>query len=68
MNIETFFIKHHYISQREVADRCGINHSLLRQYATGQKKPSKERIKLIEKAINEIGKELAKAKITDGNP
>lgn len=64
MDIQDFFIKHHYISQREVAHRAGINKSLLRQYACGLKNPSKARIRLIEKAVREIGKELVTAEIT----
>jgi len=64
MDIQTFFIKCHYISQREVADRLGINHSLFRQYACGLKTPGKKRIKQIEKVINELGRELEQVKFT----
>lgn len=63
MDIQDFFMQHHYISLREVAERAGINHSLLRQYACGLKTPSSERIAAIQKAVRAIGNDLSKAKI-----
>lgn len=39
----------------------------MRQYATGIKFPSEERVKQIQEAIRTIGKELAKIKIVKPN-
>lgn len=63
MDIQTFFIKYHYISQKEVAARAGISYGIMRRYACGLLKCPPERVKLIQQAVREIGKDLAKAKI-----
>ena len=44
----------------KIADRAGINRSLLRQYATAAKFPSAEQAKKIEAAIHSLGKDLLK--------
>ena len=41
-----------------LARRLGINVSLMRQYATGIKTPSPERMKEIERGIHDLGREL----------
>lgn len=64
MTIHDFFKKYHYISQREIADRAGINRSLMGQYACGVKQPSPTRAKQIIKAVKAIGKELTNAKFS----
>lgn len=42
----------------EVADRAGINQSLMRQYKTGVKLPSEAQAKKIEEAIHSLGQDL----------
>lgn len=41
-----------------VADLSGINQSLMRQYATGKKRPSERQAKKIENAIHQLGQRL----------
>ncbi|MDT0650203.1 type II toxin-antitoxin system HicB family antitoxin [Autumnicola edwardsiae] len=41
-----------------IAEKAGINASLMRQYATGKANASEERAKQIEKAIHELGEDL----------
>lgn len=52
-----------YLNTAIIAERTGINKSLMRQYASGIKSPSYERAKEIERVIHEIGKELLLIKI-----
>lgn len=62
-DLTTFFEQHSYLNISTVATRAGISPILMRQYASGIKFPSAERVKTIETAIREIGKELVKAKL-----
>ncbi len=41
-----------------IAEKTGINPSLLRQYASGKTNASEKRAKQIEKAIHELGEDL----------
>lgn len=67
MTIQEFFHKYPCISPAEVAARAGLSHDSIRRYAIGmlpKKKGLKaRRIKAIEKAIREIGKELAQVRL-----
>lgn len=42
-----------------VAKQIGINPSLMRQYISGNKKPSEKRVDQIQKGIRELGKSLS---------
>ncbi len=46
------------INVSKLAERMGINQSLLASYICGAKKPSQERKKEIESALHQLGKEL----------
>ena len=61
-DLTSFFVAHP-LNIADVAKKAGINASLMRQYASGNKFPSEERLKEIEGAIHEIGKELTKIKL-----
>lgn len=52
------FMSHPEINASAVARRIGISQSLLAQYISGNKRPSKERLELIKDEIRLIGKEL----------
>lgn len=41
-----------------IADSAGINQSLMRQYASGNKNPSERQAKKIEAAVRELGERL----------
>lgn len=47
------------VSITPLAKRMGLNPSLMRQYVSGNRKPSQKRLEEIETAIHEFGKELS---------
>lgn len=47
------------ISITPLAKRMGVNPSLMRQYVSGNRKPSQKRLKEIEAAIHDFAKELS---------
>lgn len=53
------FFDKYPVAATSVAHYAGINPSLMRQYISGTKTPSKKRITQIQTAIREIGKEMA---------
>jgi hypothetical protein len=62
-DLTAVFSEKKYLNLSEVAQRLGINRSLMAQYAAGKKFPSLERAKEIEKAIHGLGRDLLKVKI-----
>ena len=62
-DLSSFFESHTYLNISDVAKRSGINQTLMRQYASGLKFPSEDRVKQIEGSIREIGKELTRIKL-----
>ena len=63
-DIVGLFEEKKFLNAGVIAERAGINKSLMRQYAAGIKNPSAERAKEIERAIHEIGKELLVVKLS----
>ena len=59
IDLESFFSSYPYLNHRALADRVGMNSSLLSQYATGVKQASAKQTERLIKGINEIGRELA---------
>jgi hypothetical protein len=53
-----------FLNAAVIAERAGINKSLMRQYASGIKFPSLERAKQIERVIHALGKEMLGIKIS----
>jgi hypothetical protein len=62
-DLTSFFEEYSFLSISDIASKIGINPSLMRQYAQGIKFPSADRVKEIESAIRQIGKELSKVKL-----
>lgn len=62
-DLTSFFEQHPYLSISEIASKAGINPGLMRQYSSAVKFPSEERVKKIELAIRDIGKELTRVKL-----
>ena len=60
----TSFFTAHPLNIGDVAKKAAISPVLMRQYASGIKFPSEDRLQQIEKAINEIGRELSKVKLS----
>jgi transcriptional regulator with XRE-family HTH domain len=58
VDLQQFFEYYKVINSRYVANRIGMNPSLLSQYTTGKKRPSKkQKIKIMD-GLNAIGAEL----------
>jgi hypothetical protein len=62
-DLTALFSEKRYLNLSEVAQKIGINRSLMAQYAAGKKFPSLQRVQEIEKSIHDIGRELIKVKI-----
>ena len=58
IDFKQFFEFYKVINAKHLAQRIGMNESLLSQYATGKKKPSKKQVERIIDGLHEIGKEL----------
>lgn len=63
-DIAGLFDEKKFLNAAVIAERAGINKSLMRQYASGIKFPSFERAKQIEQIIHELGKEMIGIKIS----
>ena len=63
-DIAGLFDEKKFLNAAVIAERAGINKSLMRQYASGIKFPSLERAKQIERVIHELGKEMLGIKIS----
>lgn len=63
MGISKVLLSHPELNMSAVARRMGIQQSLLAAYASGAKKPSKERADKIVATIQAIGRELAKVNL-----
>lgn len=59
----SFFEQYAYLNVSEIAKKAGISPAMMLHYTSGTKFPSAERVKQIESAIKEIGRELTKVKL-----
>jgi transcriptional regulator with XRE-family HTH domain len=62
-DLTAVFSEKTYLNLSVVAQKLGINRSLMAQYASGTKFPSPERAHAIERAIHELGRDLLKLRI-----
>jgi predicted RNase H-like HicB family nuclease len=58
-DLKQFFLYYRIINARFLADKIGMNPTLLSQYVQGHKKPSESQTKRILTGINKIGQELS---------
>lgn len=58
IDFKQFFEFYKVINSKHLAQRIGMNESLLSQYINGKKKPSKRQVERIIGGLQEIGKEL----------
>ena len=63
-DLTSVFKAHDVLNITAVANQAGINPSLMRQYASGSKHPSPEKVKAIEGAIHNIAKNLSQIKLS----
>ena len=59
IDFRQFFQYYKILNARYLAERIGMNPTLLSQYVQGHKKPSEKQTKKILKGIQQIGKELS---------
>ncbi len=59
IDFKQFFQYYRVLNAKFLAERIGMNPSLLSQYVQGRKRPSTEQTEKILDGINEIGKELS---------
>lgn len=59
IDLKQFFQHYRVLNAKVLAERIGINHTLLSQYVQGRKKPSKKQTEKIVNGIRNIGKELS---------
>ena len=62
-DLTTFFDVFSAIKINATTDASGINQSLMRQYATGKKRPSERQAKRIEVAVRELGERLQRVSV-----
>ena len=62
-DLTAVFSEKPYLNLSVVAQKLGINRSLMAQYASGNKFPSRERAKAIEDAIHDLGRDLLQIQI-----
>jgi ribosome-binding protein aMBF1 (putative translation factor) len=63
-DLTTFFEEYSFLNQSKIAEIAGINPSLIRQYSSGHKQPSKEQLGKIEKAIRVLADKLKSVELS----
>lgn len=63
-DLTTFFEEYSFLNQSKIAELAGINPSLIRQYSSGHKQPSKEQLGKIEKAIRMLADKLKSVELS----
>ena len=63
-DLTVFFERYSYLNQTKIAEMARLNPSLVRQYSSGHKFPSKEQVKKIEEAVHEISHELKTVRLS----
>lgn len=64
LDFQQFFQYYNVINSKVLAEKIGMNPTLLSQYVSGKKRPSETQSKRILSGINRIGKELAGLNLT----
>ncbi|MFL0685107.1 MAG: type II toxin-antitoxin system HicB family antitoxin [Algoriphagus aquaeductus] len=64
IDFQQFFQYYNVINAKVLAEKIGMNPTLLSQYVSGKKKPSEAQSQKILTGINRIGKELSELKLT----
>lgn len=57
-DLQVFFREHDFLKISSIAEKAGLNPTLVRNYASGHKHPSMDQAKKIENAVRQIGREL----------
>jgi hypothetical protein len=62
-DLTSLFTNYNFLNISAIAEKAGINPSLMRQYASGVKKTSPETATKIEKTIHDIARDLLTVKV-----
>lgn len=65
-DLQAFFQEFSFLKQTKIAELAGLNPSLVRQYATGLKHPSADRVRKIEEAIHKLATTLKGVHLSAG--
>ena len=63
IDLKHFFQYYKVLNSRHLAEKIGMNPTLLSQYVQGRKKPSQQQNEKIIEGIQQIGKELAELRL-----
>ncbi len=63
IDLQQFFQYYKVLNARHLAEKIGMNPTLLSQYVQGRKKPSQQQNERIIHGIQQIGKELAELRL-----
>jgi predicted RNase H-like HicB family nuclease len=63
VDLQQFFQYYKVLNARHLAEKIGMNPTLLSQYVQGRKKPSQQQSERIIHGIQQIGKELAELRL-----
>lgn len=63
IDLQQFFQYYRVLNARHLAEKIGMNPTLLSQYVQGRKKPSQQQSERIINGIQQIGKELAELRL-----
>jgi len=62
-DITGLFSNKNYLNASAVAEKAGISKGMMRQYTSGRKFPSLEKVNLIQHTLQEIGQDLQLTKL-----
>ena len=63
-DLTAVFTETEFLNISAIAERAGVNPSLMRQYASGVKHPSTEKVKHIETVFHDLGKRLLSIRLS----
>jgi hypothetical protein len=63
IDLQQFFQHYRVLNARHLAEKIGMNPTLLSQYVQGRKKPSQQQSEKIIHGIQQIGRELAELRL-----
>ena len=67
IDLKQFFQYYKVLNSRHLAEKIGMNPTLLSQYVQGRKKPSAQQSERIIHGIQQIGKELAELRLINND-
>jgi DNA-binding transcriptional regulator YdaS (Cro superfamily) len=62
-DLTMFFERYDFLNQSKIAAIAGLHPSLIRQYSSGHKYPSREQVQKIEQAIRSLGKSMQNVRL-----